>query len=100
MANDVIKQVYARMHDEIDTLEKNVRLAEENIENYRTNTINMDWRGDAAEAVQPTLDAICTDIQKLRTTIENFKREAGASAERMEEQSAQNVKDISAVKES
>ena len=93
-----IKQAYVRMRDEIDRLQREVQAAEENIENYRNNTVNMDWRGDAAEAVLPTIDAICTDIKKLRTTIDNFKREAASSAERMEEQSAQNVKDISSVK--
>lgn len=100
MASNGIKQVYVRMRDEIDRLQREVQVAEENIENYRKNTVNMDWRGDAAEAVLPTIDAICTDIKSLRTTIDNFKREAGASAERMEEQSAQNVQNITSVKES
>ena len=93
-----IKQVYLSMRTEIDRLQSNVNAAVTSMETYRTTTVNMDWRGDAADAVQPILDEIYVDIKELKNTIDAFKETATKGAEEMQQTSAANVKEIERIK--
>lgn len=94
----VIKQIYPNIESEINVLEKNIGIAEEKIEEFKTTTLNMEWYGDAADAVRPTIDAICTDIVSLRDFVQSLKEEAGVSAQTTESVSQRNIRDISNIK--
>lgn len=94
----VIKQIYPKIEAEITVLENNIATTETEINNFRTTTLNMEWYGDAAEAVRPTIDAICADIVSLKDFIQRLKEEAGVSAQRTSEASQKNVRDINDIK--
>lgn len=93
-----IEQVYAAMQNEIDNLYKQVIQADEQIRLYQTTTQNMEWEGTARNAIEGTLQEFRNDMVRLRTKIEAFMEEAGVSAEKMKQMSAQAILELNSIK--
>ena len=96
MAN--IKQVYPKIQGEINTLEAEIRVAEDNMRGFKRTTDTMEWYGNAREKVEPLLAAIYSDIEELKKFITDMKVDAGVTAEKMQETSTQNVSSIESIK--
>lgn len=93
-----IEQVYQAMKTEIDNLYKQVIQADEQIRLYQTTTQNMEWEGTARDAVDDTLQEFRSDMERLRSKIEEFMTAAGVSAEQMQQMSAQAVLSLNGIK--
>ena len=93
-----IKQVYPKISAEVNTLEAQIRVAEDNIAGFKRTTNTMEWYGDAREKVDPIIADICQDIVELKKFVTELKEDANVTAEKMQTTSHQNVQNITDIK--